>query len=396
MTSRVQLGWWAARGEWEMFVRHVEQKWGCTGPYLRFEVELAMRGWLDCDHDLAEAESLLKQFLQSQGLSSSSEAVGSEIDHSRTVKLNHRINAELKEEFSKEAKRMGADSLGVALSRALNAHRTGGRSKRVRDDVETLVTGGTSDGTTSESDESASATQQERGTTAAADESVGGRDESASDSSGTSGGTTAESDENVVVEPHFVMQIAEELPDEFPLKLMKAKIFETVDDRDEVFEAYRDAVANYKNVVMHPHRDDFYITQTRREETTFWCDLNRELRAARLRRLVVWDALEEKKQQHKVDYKDVQELFELRLDAGPSHDYAYTLMEDAAKQDGFTYKKFHGRYQLRVDVHQVKQEIIDDVVEAHDLEERDDLAVDTLITSYTAGSPPQQEVGADD
>lgn len=424
----------------------VRDKWGDTGPYVRFEIESAMREFLDCDDRLADAEDLLGQYLDAQGLSSSTEALTWTADHSDTIKLGHRVNAKLKDEFTSVANTHFSDSLGAVLAHALNAYRDGGRARRILEDVKQLVTGGASSGTTAVADESVSEPRQnggassgttvdadERttnfdesgsgsagpssgttvgpdesgselrqnsgpssGTTTVTDERTTGPDERSSGTAGTSSGTTVGSDERVAVEPHRVVAIADELPDEFPAKLLEATIRETVGDSDAAVEAYTEPVVDYANVVEHPHQSGLYISATRRQDSTFWCDLNRELRAARLRRLVVLDAFESNTQLHKIDYKKVMELFETNLCEGPSHDYAYTLMEDAAKLDGFQYGYYRGQKQLRVDVQTVKQEIVDDVLEENPYLDPDELTVNGLITGYTAGVVPRQEGVADD
>jgi len=397
MTVRVQIGWRVPRDEWDAFIEYVEDKWDAQGPYVRFELESAMREFLDADGDLAEAEALLRRHLQSQGLSSSTDAVPSDLSHGDTVKLGHRINADLKDEFAKMAKEHYSDSLGAVLARAVNAYRGGGRRRRILDNVKQLVTGGTTSGSTAESDESDRSSESHAGTTGVAIESTSGTDESAQSSSGTTGGTTDDADESVVVEPQLVMDIADELPDNgFPEQLLQATIAKTVAGDAKTIEAYTNPVCNQKNVVKHPHKDGVYITETAREQTTYWTDLNRELRVTKLRRLVVLDALDKKKQRHGLKYRDVQALFEEYYSAAPSHDYAYTLMEDAGRLDGFSYKRHNGSYQLRVNLTEVQDGIIEDVLDEWDTVDKENLTVNGLITSYSAGPTPDQEAAADD
>jgi len=395
MTARSQLGWRVPRDERDAFLEFVEDRWDAQGPYVRFELESAMREFLDADGYLAEAERLLREHLQSQGLSSSTDAVQSTLDHGDTVKLGHRVNAELKDEFAAMAKEHFTDSLGAVLARAMNAYRGGGRRRRVLDNVQQLVTGGTSSGTTTGADENSRSSDEHAGTTGVAIETSGGTNESTQSSSGTSGGTTADADENVEADPQLVMEIADDLGDQFPKHVLESTIAKTAGTDAATIDAYRDAVAKYKNVVKHPH-NPLYIPKTEREEMTLWCDLNKETRATRLRRLVVVKALDNKQQRHALTYRQVQELFEEYLGEGPSHDYAYTLMEMAANADGFTYGSYQGQKQLRVNVKQVKQTIVNQALTIDPSLDSDQLTVDGLITSYAASSTPDQEATADD
>jgi len=395
MTARSQLGWRVPRDEHDAFIEYVEEKWDAQGPYVRFELESAMREFLDADGDLAEAEALLRKLLQSHGLSSSTDAVPSTLDHGDTVKLGHRVNAELKDEFAAMAKEHYTDSLGAVLARAMNAYRDGGRRRRIRDNVRTLINGGTSSGTTDAPDESDRSDEEHAGTTGVSIESSSGTDESSQSSAGTTSGTTDAADESVDPDPQLVMQIADDLGDEFPVQVLESTIAKTVGTDAATIEAYRDAVANYKNVVKHPY-NPVYIPETDRKDMTLWCDLTKETRATRLRRLVVVDALENKEQRHPLTYKQVQSLFEDHLGKGPSHDYAYTLMDMAANADGFTYGEYKGQKQLRVNVKQVKQTIVTEALEIDPSLDPNELTVDGLITSYAAGPTPDQEAAADD
>lgn len=395
MTARSQLGWRVPRDERDAFLEYVEEKWDALGPYVRFELESAMREFLDADGDLAEAEALLRKILQSQGLSSSTDAVPSALDHGDTVKLGHRINADLKDEFAAMAKEHYTDSLGAVLARAMNAYRGGGRKRRILDNVQQLVNGGTTSGSTDVADESDTSDEEHAGTTGVAIESSRGTDESSGSSSGTSSGTTDDADESVDADPQLVMEIADGLGDQFHKQDLESTIAKTAGTDAATIEAYRDAVANYKNVVKHPYKP-LYIPETKREDFTLWCDLTKETRATRLRRLIVVDALEHKEQRHPLTYKQVQSLFEEYLGKGPSHDYAYTLMKMAANADGFTYGEYQGQKQLRVNVKQVKQTVIEEALNIDPSLDPKELTVDGLITSYAAGPTPDQEAAADD
>jgi hypothetical protein len=386
LTERVQLGWRVPADVWDRFEDFVYEKHGATGPYLRFELECAMREYLDDDGVLAEAEKLLKESTDLRGLSSSKPVVGTDRYHGAdTRKLSHRINAELKERFQIFADKHDASSYGRLLAATLDAYTDGGRARRILEDVERLVTGGTSGGTTGESVEN-----------------DGDSDEtglSTAEESGTSDGTTAE----IRVEPSEVVEIADTIVEDptntmIPKQLLDEKIVSIAGvSTADAIDAYREAVLNHLNADDHPHNDRVYTTEAYREEHTLWADLNRDERLVLLRRYAAADAVEHRDRTRCFDYKDVQDLFEHNAGGGgPSHEYAYQLMEDAADEPGFKYDKFHGQLQLRVDLSDVNWSI-----KKYAFEQNPDAATEEIrrnldITTYTAGSPPQQEGMADD
>lgn len=394
MTKRKQLGWRVPRTEWDQFVAYVEEKWGELGPYLRFEMEKAMREFLDQDEKLAKAEALLRKHLDSMGLSSSSTTVPSDIDHSDTVKLGQRINADLKTEFAGFSDEHYQDSYGAVLARALNAYRKGGRARRLLEGIKQLCTGRSTTGSKSESDESVSQGREESGTNMPSDESQLGSVESPGLSSFTTAGTTSDTDDGPEVDQKIVMDIAEGLNDQFSESTLATAIAKTVSGDVEVIQSYTEAIVDFKNCVKHPY-GPVYIPKEERERRTLWCDLNRETRAVRLRRLIVKSALEVGEEKHACTYREVQELFEDDLGKGPSHDYAYTLMEDAGKGDAFMYGEYQGQKQLRVDIRKVSQSIIREVAENYSVS-TEGITVNGEVTAYNSGGTPQQEGAADD
>jgi ppGpp synthetase/RelA/SpoT-type nucleotidyltranferase len=68
--ERVHLGWRIPEDVWATFEDYVVEKHGTTAEYLRFELEAAMREYLDEDDLLHEAEDLLREYTDLQGLSS--------------------------------------------------------------------------------------------------------------------------------------------------------------------------------------------------------------------------------------------------------------------------------------------------------------------------------------
>ncbi|RLM94359.1 hypothetical protein D3D01_15975 [Haloarcula sp. Atlit-7R] len=190
------------------------------------------------------------------------------------------------------------------------------------------------------------------------------------------------------------MDIAEGLDDQFTESQLAKTIAKTVSGDSETVQNYIEAVAEYKNCVKHPY-SPVYIPKSERDKRTFWCDLNRETRAVRLRRLIVKSALEAGQERHACTYREVQDMFEQNLGKGPSHDYAYTLMEIAGNGEGFRYGEFRGQKQLRVNIRKVTQSLINEVTENYPVSV-EGITVNGEVTAYTADTPPQQEGAADD
>jgi len=205
----VQLGWRVPAETWDAFETFVAEKHGATAGYLRFEVECAMREYLDEDDILADAEELLEEHADLRGLSSSTALVTDDRYRGTTTrKVSHRISAGLKERFQIFADKHDASSYGRLLAAALDTYADGGRARRILDDVKRLVTGGTSTGTTTGSEESDASTATEPGTTAASEERLDQLALSTDGERGTNDGST----EEIEPEPRNVIAIAKELP----------------------------------------------------------------------------------------------------------------------------------------------------------------------------------------
>lgn len=416
MGGRVQLGWRVPRDERDAFIRHVEDKWGEAASYLRFEIESAMHQYLDRDAELADAERLLRERLDARDLSSSSaggDRLSRRVDHSDTVLLTHRVNPGLKDEFAAYADQNTDESYGAVLSRALNAYRDGGRATRVKEAAERLITGATSTGSTAASDETSTADASHRsGSTVATDEngldcrrhqrgSTGASDEHRRTRERNQAGSTDAGDESsdeseaVTVDPETVVEIADGLPDEFPEQLLEQRIRDAVADTDAAVAAFRDPVVNHTGLVSHPYQE-LYITPENRERSLLYCDMDRAERVERLRELLVTHTLERGKRTNYWEYTDVIDRFAEEYGAGPSHDYAYTLMERAGELDGFRYGRHRGRVRLRVDIHDVPRDRIKPIVEGNDELDPRSLTMDGLVTAYSAGSPPSEPEAVDD
>jgi hypothetical protein len=215
MAGRSQLGWAVPAADWEEFLGYVDQEWGSRGPNVRFELERAMAEFIDRDGDLADTEALLRDALEVRALSSSTVSVPSrDVDPENKRKVGYRVRESLKEEFTDFVDtRLNGDSAtngegstshttySEALRAAINAYRDGGTSRRVRDLAEAVVSGSTDAGRDGGSIEN------------------GLPDETASVSTESESSTTPDPD----VEAALVLEIAEDLPDQFPTDLLRKK-----------------------------------------------------------------------------------------------------------------------------------------------------------------------------
>lgn len=383
--DRVRLAWRVPCGVWNRFEEHVAEKHGATEGYLRFEVESAMREFLDEDDLLAEAEELLRAHTDLRGLSSSTEVLVQAADRydGDTRKVHHRVHPGLKERFATFADEHDAASYGRCLAMALDAYTDGGRARRLLADVERLVAGGDGSGTTDASVENPSESSGPPLSTAA----------------GGGATTVTTDDDGVDVEPRHVIAAAEELPDDvFTREVLEKAIARTVGDgREHVVDAYRAPVLDQVNAGEHPAKDDVYITAAYREEIDLWPDMGRDERLVLLRRYAAAEAVNQGDQRAEYSYRDVQELFELYASGGaPSHQYAYELMAEAAKDEqGFSFGEYHGQQQFRVDLTKVNAGVRSYALDRWGVDPTD-LGFDADVTSWTAGTAPSQGVSADD
>lgn len=419
MSHRPCLGWHALVAEWEPFVDHVVEKWGEKDGYLRFELESAMREFIDGDADLVEAEQLLRRYMDARELSSSSDAACGISLEGDTKKVMQRVQEDLKDEFKKHAKKRYDANLGVVLSRALRSYRMGGRKQRVKDLVHQLTTDGIAGDTMADSDESVSESQDVRDTTGGSDESLVGADESTRDTTAGADESSAGVDESTRVDAMLVSDIAGQLEDAFTIDKLHKQIAMHAGGAQETIDLYSEAVIAYENVVEHPVNDGLYIPPEQRENMTVYDDLDRGERVETLRELLVVEALEDRKKTRGITYSDVQDLFDEHLHGAPSHDYAYKLMagdDGAAAADaaGFGYEDTDNPHLLTVDVTEVAEQYLlpaaeyedvdETLVEAlvgelnADLEEVDaeDGSVNMEVGQFEPGPMPSQEAGADD
>lgn len=372
MAGRSQLGWAVPAADWEEFLGYVDQEWGSRGPNVRFELERAMAEFIDRDGDLADTEALLRDALEVRALSSSTVSVPSrDVDPENKRKVGYRVRESLKEEFTDFVDtRLNGDSAtngegstshttySEALRAAINAYRDGGTSRRVRDLAEAVVSGSTDAGRDGGSIEN------------------GLPDETASVSTESESSTTPDPD----VEAALVLEIAEDLPDQFPTDLLRKKtVARLQSEYDELperrLEAYTDAVLNSLDVVEHPVKEGVYIPEEDRENYTVFSDLEREEKEVYLRRILVAEALEDGRLKHAVGYKEVMDLFDQYLHERPSTQHAYDLMEDSAlASPAFSYGKRRGasRKQLQVDLTEVHDQTLAGAVELRmDLSQED-------------------------
>lgn len=403
MIERVHLGWRIPEDVWDAFQSYVVEKHGATAEYVRFELESAMREYLDEDDLLAEAEALLREYTDLQGLSSSSgvASVGTDRYHGETTLVQHRVNSELKERFQ-----MFADehdqAYGRLLAAALDSYVDGGRERRILDDVERLLTGDAS------SVEAPAGRDESTGEASAASGSTTDCDESPlSSDTGSASSVEAGASDGVAVEARLVLGVLEELPDAdtladtpLPADEVDKAIARVVDlAGDAELAAYREAVCDQLDLSPHPHKDALLVTDAYRDGHRLYADMDREEATFALRRFVALDAADNSVLKDGFEYTDVQALFEENAGGGaPSHDHAYTLMELAGEQDGFEYGEYRGTHQLRVDLSEVPEAVLEwvcDEAEGYEAD-LDSLGVNGRLEDYTTGRPPETEGVGDD
>jgi len=71
-------------------------------------------------------------------------------------------------------------------------------------------------------------------------------------------------------------------------------------------------------------------------------------------------------------------------------------MEAAGEAHGFEYGKYHGQYQLRVDIDQVEESVVHYALEDNPQTSREELAYQGVITSYGASQPATTHAAGDD
>ncbi|WP_302083623.1 hypothetical protein [Salinibaculum rarum] len=414
MTDRVQLGWRIPHDAWDRFTDYVAEKHAADNLYIRVELETAMLEYLDNDGILQDAEQLLRDRVDGSPLSSSPTTLATtRYQDGNTRLVTHRIRKDLKEEFKAFAKQHNAESFGRLLANALDAYAEGGRARRILDDLTRIFdTDTTTDatptaGSTTDSVENTPNSTQKPPSSTADSGSSDQRIESSLSTASASATTTERTPDPITVTDAVNILLDDFGADSpadvktFHRKELESTIKQATGSGDQdTFELYHDPVLDQINAGSHPHIDGMYITDWAREEKTLWADLDKAERLILLRRWAVAEAIENGEQKRAFTYRDVTELFESRVRAGPSHQYAYDLMEAAADEPGFNYGEYSigtqsARKQLRVDVSEVDDNILAWVEDECDLDPSR-IGVIADVTSYTAGSPPNTDAAADD
>lgn len=144
MTGLTPIGWYVPDHQRESFIDWVEEKHGRTDRYVGFEVEEAMREWLDED-DGKIVELQVKELCRRAGVTFG--VLGEKKNSDSKTKMMNRINPELKDRFAKRVDKHNRESeeaaaklhLGEALGRALGARARGGRWNRIEHNLEDLT-----------------------------------------------------------------------------------------------------------------------------------------------------------------------------------------------------------------------------------------------------------------
>ena len=140
MRDTSKLDWMVPVDEWDQFRRHVESQFGVAEGYLGREAELAMEQYIDAD-GYARVETLVDRLVSAAGRSPdhASEKIKSDLASQEPTRIGIRVGTILKEEFCAYVDEHTDYNYGVALARALNVYRDGGRSRRVEDKLDRVV-----------------------------------------------------------------------------------------------------------------------------------------------------------------------------------------------------------------------------------------------------------------
>lgn len=430
MTRNPQLSWRVPRSAWNKLVDFVNEKWGEEGVYIRFELESAMREYLDQDETLAEVEAVIRSALDHQGLSSSSVSSTRHADNPPKKKVQTRVNPDLQDEFKAFIDDTSTRHYGDALAHAINEYVSNGRSERILNGLKRLLgltneaDGGRPSSTEGIADSSgkpdesppretlsSQQTQPNCGTSGKPNEST----TQAQLSPTCSPGTSPANDENAVglqkdsvnTDPTAVNRIIEELNggsgdiSSIGLVDVKSTIANVVNDgRNAVIDAYYEATIDQLGLVEHPYNDKVLLTDSAREEMDLYCDMDKTDRVERLRELIVKKALENGNKQCRLKYTDVQEIFEDEHGCGPSHDYAYDLMELAANENGYRYNTSSHPSRLEVRLGDAPAYIVNAAIDELDWDTPKTATTEADIRSYSSHTPTAtnqtQEGAADD
>jgi len=137
MTTPAQLHWQVPADAVDRFEDYVRETHGDVGPYIRFEIEAAIREYLGED-ELAPVEDALSTELETAPPSRPT-VNPEQYRGGETRTLTYRINADLKEQFTTVADEADVDTYGQLLAAVLDAYADGGRAARIHEMLQAVV-----------------------------------------------------------------------------------------------------------------------------------------------------------------------------------------------------------------------------------------------------------------
>ena len=139
VTTREKLQWRVPAGAWDRFREYVDDEFGLHEGYLGHELERAMREYIDEDA-YASVEETVDRLVTAAGRrpGRASEEKKSLLDPSKTTRVSARVHEDVKQEFRTFVADTD-DTYGVAVGRAIDAYRDGGRAERLVEKLDCIV-----------------------------------------------------------------------------------------------------------------------------------------------------------------------------------------------------------------------------------------------------------------
>ncbi|GGM52939.1 hypothetical protein [Haloarcula argentinensis] len=231
MRDTSKLDWMVPADEWDQFRRHVEFKFGTVAGYLGREAELAMKQYIDAD-GYARVETLVDRLVSAAGRSPdhASEKIKSDLASQEPTRIGIRVGTILKEEFCAYVDEHTDHNYGVALARALNVYRDGGRSRRVEDKLDRVV----------------------------------------DDAESMLGELNDDSDDSLSSVQRKTIAICHDVGESFTDEVLNESIHNIAAEgpkaSDPTLEKYRDLVVNRLDYERHPNNEELWISRDQAEE----------------------------------------------------------------------------------------------------------------------------------
>lgn len=360
MTSYPKVGWRVPSGEYERFRECVRDKHGEYKRYAAYEIESAMREWLDSD-DYHDLEDLVTRLVEAAGRTptdySHKKYSADALDGEETTYVQIRINPELKDEFKADTKENSEYGYGVTLGHALCEYRQGGRAKRleerlgrVADDAEKLLS-------------------------------------EFADTDGADTGLSLREKRTIAI----CNRLSGPQGSEFLKDDLHDAIAAVAGDSEPTLREYEEQVLDRLDVALHPNASSLYIPRERAEEIAEtndspssdipaferkdYADLSKEEKVDGIRIELARKAQKRSNGKSKITASAVNENV-FNDYASPGH--IYDLMRIAGNTTGYDFTTHSGLKALLVSLEDVTDETVIDVITL-DAESNDASEEDTML-----------------